>query len=135
MEFFISDTHFGHKNIIRYCNRPFQSVEEMDEALIEKWNSKVGKLDTVYIIGDFAWNKGKVSYFAERLNGTKILVAGNHDETWTLKPEHHNFSCFEKVTNIMFETIDNHPVTMCHYPMVEWRNSRRESVSTASSMP
>lgn len=87
MIFFISDTHFGHKNIIKHCSRPYETVEEMDEGLIEKWNRKVGKIDTVYIIGDFVWNKSKVPYYAERLKGKKILIAGNHDETWTRKKD------------------------------------------------
>lgn len=129
MEFFISDTHFGHKNIIRHCNRPFQSIEEMDEVMIEKWNNKVSKSDTVYIVGDFVWNKGKLPYYAERLAGTKILIAGNHDETWTRKREHLNFSYFAEVTDYKLDCIAQHPVTLCHYPMVEWRNSRQDDAS------
>lgn len=126
MIFFIADTHFGHKNIIKYCTRPYETVDEMDEDLIEKWNRKVGKLDTVYIIGDFVWNKNKVPYYAEILNGKKILVTGNHDETWTTKKDHPNFSCFEEVTDYKFDSIKDRPVTLCHYPMVEWRNCRKD---------
>lgn len=126
MIFFISDTHFGHKNIIKHCSRPYETVEAMDEGFIEKWNRKVGKLDTVYIIGDFVWNKSKVPYYAERLKGKKILIAGNHDETWTRKKGHPNFSCFEEVADYKFERANNHSLTLCHYPMVEWRNSRKE---------
>ena len=55
MVFVTSDLHFGHKNIIKYENRPFKDVEEMDQKLIENWNNKVGKDDTVYILGDFSW--------------------------------------------------------------------------------
>ena len=57
MNFYIADMHFGHKNIIRYDNRPFGSVEEMDKALIQLWNETVGSDDIVYILGDFSWYK------------------------------------------------------------------------------
>ena len=54
--FYIADLHFGHKNIIRYDNRPFKTVEEMDRALIERWNKAVSKNDTVFILGDISWH-------------------------------------------------------------------------------
>ena len=58
MNFYISDTHFGHANIIRLCNRPFQDVERMDNTLINNWNNTVSNKDTVYILGDFASKVG-----------------------------------------------------------------------------
>lgn len=57
--FIISDTHFGHANIIDYCNRPFRDVFDMDETLIRNWNEVVGKDDLVYHLGDFAFHKDK----------------------------------------------------------------------------
>lgn len=69
--FFTADTHFGHNNIIKYVNRPFNSVEEMDEQLISNWNSKVTHEDTIYHLGDFAFSKTPEKYFY-RLNGKKI---------------------------------------------------------------
>ena len=74
-----SDHHFNHRNIIRYCNRPFYSVEEMNKVMINKWNSKVAKTDIVIHLGDFAMRSSNIKYFKERLNGTIILVEGNHD--------------------------------------------------------
>ena len=59
MNYYIADTHFGHENIMRHCNRPFTSVDEQDEILIKNWNNTVGKNDTVYIIGDFCFKSGK----------------------------------------------------------------------------
>ena len=63
MIYFTSDLHFGHSNIIKLCNRPFATVEEMDRALMEGWNKKVKKCDTVYIIGDIIWDKKLVEYY------------------------------------------------------------------------
>ena len=59
MIFVTSDLHFGHANVIKFDNRPFQNVEEMDRALIALWNETVSKRDTVYILGDFSWYRGE----------------------------------------------------------------------------
>ena len=78
--FFTSDTHFGHTNIIKYCNRPFGSVEEHDETLIKNWNEKVGPDDIIFHLGDFAFGSEKQwMNYLDRLNGKKYLVIGNHD--------------------------------------------------------
>lgn len=78
--FLISDTHFGHSNIIQYCNRPFSSVEEMDEILIENWNKVVKNDDKVYHLGDVGFKSfSKLADVFSKLNGTKILIKGNHD--------------------------------------------------------
>ena len=80
-DFFIADTHFGGENIRRYENRPFESVAEMDEKLIGNWNNTVTPEDTVYMLGDFSdyMDAEKDAEILSRLNGTKILVMGNHD--------------------------------------------------------
>lgn len=79
---FTSDTHFGHLGIIKLSNRPFANVDEMNEGLIERWNSVVRPGDTVYHLGDFCW-RGKTEFEAifPRLNGIKHLIWGNHDRT------------------------------------------------------
>lgn len=83
-KFFIADTHFNHENIIRYCNRPFANVSEMNEALIHNWNSTVGKQDSVFVLGDFAFRATKqdISDLIGKLNGRKFLVLGNHDRVY-----------------------------------------------------
>jgi calcineurin-like phosphoesterase family protein len=79
--YFTSDTHFGHKNIIEYekAHRPFSSVEEMNEKLIENWNSVVRNQDRIYHLGDFCFGAHYLP-IAGRLNGEKILIMGNHDQ-------------------------------------------------------
>ncbi len=80
-DYFIADTHFGGENIRRYENRPFATATEMDEKLIENWNNVVTAEDTVYVLGDFSdyEETQKDAEILRRLNGTKILVMGNHD--------------------------------------------------------
>ena len=77
---FTSDTHFYHANIIKYCNRPFADVEEMNKALVDNWNSIVGNDDIVWHLGDFALGKKEnVLEILPKLNGKINLVMGNHD--------------------------------------------------------
>lgn len=85
--FLTSDTHFSHKKIIDYCNRPFKNVEEMNEALIKNWNEVVPKEAKVYHLGDFSFhcNHEKVKEILKRLNGDKYLIMGNHDIGKTTK--------------------------------------------------
>ena len=76
----ISDTHFYHERILGYCQRPFNSIDEMNEAIIKNWNSVIGRDDIVYILGDFCFgNKEMLTNIVSRLNGRKILILGNHD--------------------------------------------------------
>lgn len=77
----ISDTHFGHQNIIKYCNRPFSSTEEMDEHMVERWNSVVKDGDNVYHLGDvyMGGSRGYIDTLLGRLKGRKRLLLGNHD--------------------------------------------------------
>ena len=79
--FFTSDLHFGHENVLRFDNRPFASVEEMDAELVRRWNAKVGKGDLVYVLGDLIWKSrnGDAHSLIRSLNGQIILIKGNHD--------------------------------------------------------
>lgn len=75
-----SDFHFGHSNIIEYCNRPFDDVMDMNKALVAKWNEKVAPEDLAWIIGDIAMgHKQKNMTWLSKMNGIKFLVMGNHD--------------------------------------------------------
>jgi Predicted phosphoesterase or phosphohydrolase len=76
----ISDMHFGHANIMKYENRPFVSVEEMTDAIIKNWNSTVKRDDKVFVLGDVSfYDKEKTKEILDKLNGTKVLILGNHD--------------------------------------------------------
>lgn len=80
MNYYIADCHFGHKGVLLMDPRPFADVEQMEETMVMLWNAAVYKTDTVYIIGDFCW--GKVDEWRRilrKLNGTKVLIKGNHD--------------------------------------------------------
>lgn len=77
--FVISDTHFGHSNIIAYANRPFANVIDMDETMIANWNNVVKPQDKVYHLGDVVINRRFLPSVMPRLNGTKVLIKGNHD--------------------------------------------------------
>lgn len=124
MVFFTSDLHFGHEKIIEHCGRPFSSVEEMDRIMIENWNRKVRKNDKVYIIGDIVWNKDRVGYYMEQLSGKKYLIVGNHDTTWPKREENKKY--FADILQYMEGSFNGHRVTLCHYPMLEWAESRND---------
>ena len=79
--FFTADLHFGHANAIRFDNRPFSSVEEMDAEMMQRWNTKVTKDDIVYVLGDMIWKtrNNDAEWLVKNLNGQIILIKGNHD--------------------------------------------------------
>ncbi len=115
---FTGDTHFSHANIIEYCNRPFASVEEMDETLIRNWNDRVKPGDIVYHLGDFAFHKkaDEVKQLANRLNGQIHLVYGNHD--W--KPTHKAEGCFVWRGHKKLIKIDGIKISLNHYAEEVW---------------
>lgn len=96
---FTSDSHFGHKNILEYepIARPFSTLEEMHEVLIERWNSVVASQDIVYHLGDFAFGRHNVA-IGSKLNGRKKLVMGNHDTY----PTADYLAYFDKLYGVVF---------------------------------
>ena len=123
MTYFTSDQHFGHFNIIRLCSRPFETVEEMDEALLSKWNAKVKADDTVYILGDLFFRAAKVEPILKALNGHKHLIVGNHDHTWMKRVEASDY--FASVQTLKEVEADGRVLTLCHYPMLSYPQARR----------
>lgn len=120
MVYFTADTHFNHANIIKFCNRPFNNVLEMNEVLIKNWNNKVRPGDTVYHLGDFAF--GEAKYIIEELNGKKILIIGSHEHS-TMVYKH----LFEKVSPLLEIKMDGTPIILCHYAMRTWSKSHYNS--------
>ena len=123
MIYFTADTHFGHENVIRFCGRPFSCAAEMDEALIENWNSRVKSNDTVYILGDMFFRSVNFEEILKRLKGKKRLIVGNHDGSWMTKADISRY--FESVDKFLETTDGQHAITLCHYPMVTWKHAQR----------
>ena len=123
MIWFTSDLHLGHSAAIKLCNRPFTSVEEMNETLICNFNNCVKKKDTVYILGDLA-HRMKVEEandLISRLNGKKILCKGNHDKGYDI-------SLFDSIHDFCRITASEINISLMHYPMMEWPKSRHGSI-------
>jgi len=115
---FISDTHFNHKNIIEYCDRPFSSVEEMNQEMIRRWNARIEPNDVVYHLGDFCMGEiSTIEKIVPLLNGEIHLIRGNHDHKKRI-------TAYEKCPNIV-EITDmtqifiksNLVFVLCHYPI------------------
>jgi calcineurin-like phosphoesterase family protein len=113
MIWFTSDQHFDHKNIIGLCQRPFNSVEEMNEILVQNWNNVVAHDDTVYVLGDFAWKNPKPHI--EKLNGNITFIIGGHDKKLT----------GEKLLEVK---IDEQWFILCHYPLYSWNKEYYGSI-------
>jgi len=128
---FISDTHFGHANIIKYSNRPFADVKEMNTALMEKWNSNVKPGDKVYHLGDFAFMQYQdFRRFIWGLNGDIQFVRGNHDK---VIDQHKNDLLNQgKIQTIQdyleLKTPGNPMIVMFHYGQRVWNKSHHGSI-------
>lgn len=125
MVFFTSDPHFGHANIIKYCNRPFATVDEMDQALVANWNAVVAKGDEVYILGDLTMgDQALADRVLRQLNGRKYLVRGNHD--YFAK----NYAGHELAWVKDYHELKRNKqlLILSHYPFVEWNRNRHGSI-------
>ena len=107
--FYISDTHFDHVNIIKLTKRPFANVDEMNETMVKNWNAVVKDDDIVHFLGDFAWKRS--DYWLGRLKGKIIMYRGNHD----------------KLFNDEYNEIEDGQwkLVLFHYPIVSWNGMFR----------
>lgn len=135
--FFGSDFHLDHESIRRHCNRPFNTLDEMNNHIVSVWNETVNSKDTVYIIGDFAWKNHRK--WINELNGKKILIVGNHDkmpqdaldlfkpdwicEDMTAREAIKTMVQFREVHQQLDRVICGQRMTLNHYPMRSWSSS------------
>lgn len=118
-KFYIADWHYGHANIIPFDNRPFKSLLEMDEMLVERWNSAVTPGDIVYVLGDMFWcGMQDAIRVLKTLNGQKFLIRGNHDRC----NDGRFLREFVKVTEYLEVTDQNRRIVLCHYPIPCFKN-------------
>lgn len=120
MKYYItSDHHFGHTNIIKHCHRPFDSVDDMDKAMLDNWLSVVGKNDIVYFLGDLALRNWG-SYYS-KLSGQIHFIRGNHDKmSNTALLNHKKTLSVSNLKEIKYKDIH---ITLCHYAMRSWNKS------------
>lgn len=124
LTFFTSDTHFGHANIIKLCNRPFKDVEEMNEKLVENWNKVVPENGVVFHLGDFAFGGSALwNSIIPRLNGQIYLILGNHDRK-NIRQGY--MDKFVSVVPQMQIDIEGRSVYLNHYPFLCYGGSYRD---------
>lgn len=125
---FTSDLHIGHANIIEYSNRPFEDVDEMNEAIVTNWNSVVRPGDLVYVLGDFALcDVDKATKTAKRLLGQKFLVFGNHDKRLRKDKDFMDQWIWGK--DYAEIKVADQKIILCHFPFLTWNGSHHGSWS------
>lgn len=128
---FTSDLHFWHKNICKYCNRPYNTIEEMNQSIIDNWNSVVKDDDIVYLLGDMGFcGIEKLRSLISQLKGHIRLVQGNHDSDKVVNRlieegliEGVATLCYIMITGD--EECPDQELTLCHFPMIDWANKER----------
>lgn len=122
MIWFTSDTHFNHSKIIKYCQRPFLNVKEMNEYLITYWNILIKPRDIVYHLGDFCFGPNGTRIL-KQLNGNVHLILGNHDFR-----NYKNIDGFKSISKILNINYKNINITLCHFAMRVWHKKHRGSM-------
>ncbi|MDZ5700084.1 metallophosphoesterase family protein [Chelativorans sp. M5D2P16] len=122
MLFFTGDTHFGDPRVLRIDRRPFGSLLEHDEALVENWNAVVGPEDEVWHLGDFT--RRDPDSLLEALNGRKQLIIGNNDDAATVAA-----GGWASVQHYAELTVNGVMLVLCHYPFRTWNRMGNKSVN------
>ena len=125
MYWFSSDTHFSHKNIMKYCRRPFATVEEMDKTILNNLEDCVKPGDTLYFLGDLTFKIESAKIFFDLMKGVEIhFIIGNHDKKQVLKyARDHSASCL----HMKDIKIEDQNITLNHYSMRVWNKSHFDS--------
>lgn len=127
--FFTSDTHFFHDNILKFCHRPFNSIQDQTEELIKRWNEIVPEDGIVFHLGDLAWTGDidRILNLVKSLNGSINLILGNHDYKNKLDRDiiKNIFKSYGgdvmDIANILVRDDNNTQIVACHYPMLFWQ--------------
>lgn len=122
MNYYISDLHFGHENALAFDNRPFTSIQQQDEYIVEHWNARINIDDDVYILGDISWyNVTKTIEILNSLNGHKHLIVGNHDKRFLKNKEFRD--CFVEICDYKEIYLNkDESIVLCHYPIPCFKN-------------
>ena len=134
MNFYISDVHLFCKSQtnqgVNYDNRPFETVDEMNQHIVQRWNTRVTNADKVYILGDLALRgrSGALIGLVAQLKGRKILVIGNHDDISDCRYQ----QLFEEI--VPYKEVEdafggkNYKLVLQHYPILMWKNQHRGTI-------
>lgn len=130
MNYYISDLHLLHENVLRFDNRPFDSITQMQQTIVNNWNDKITNGDTVYILGDVSMRGKKEDLIAlvATLKGRKVLVKGNHDDV----SDYRYAQLFHEIVDYkeIHDSVDgqNYDLVLCHYPIFSWKKMRRGTI-------
>ena len=129
--FYISDLHLFDKKILTSANRPHKTLKEMHTDIIFKWNKRVSKKDTVYMLGDIASTSNaeetrELISILKQLNGKKVLIVGNHDRKIL---NNYGFrSCFIKIEEYLRIFDNKHKVILFHFPIEDWESKKKGAI-------
>ena len=136
---FTSDLHFGHKNVIKFCNRPFVDIKEMGEKLIENWNQCVKENDIIFVLGDVFWfnDSHAIKKVLNRLNGIIYIIPGNHDDfaSYHRVVDNPSIILCGDIVQVFLESEDNRwckkiiELWLSHYPLMTWPHRENGSIN------
>ena len=118
MNYYIADLHFSHQEIIRFDKRPYQTVEQMNNDLVKRWNDTVTDRDDVYVLGDMFWNTDDAPMILQMLKGRIHLIKGNHDK---ITPDMMHY--FTSISGYAEIDDKGHSLILCHYPIMFYNHS------------
>lgn len=134
MNYYISDLHFFSKNqtaeVLNFDNRPFKNVDEMHEAILNNWNSRVTNGDTVYILGDVS-NRGKnedLIALVARLKGKKVLIKGNHCDVSDYRYKQLFYSIHDYLEITDYADKKAYRLVLSHYPILMWNGQHNGAI-------
>lgn len=134
--FFTSDTHYGHKNVLNFCKRPYKDIKSMNEGLIENWNKIVNHNDIVFVLGDFVWfsDSRTIARISNKLNGKHIyIICGNHDKLSGFKRiDESRIHVLSDISVIYLSFFGNnriYEIICSHYPLMTWAHREKGAIN------